>query len=189
MDIEEYAKRYSKELINLISSIPYSDLKKISTILEIAWHNNKKIFLIGNGGSASTASHIACDLSKSTIKSNTPRLKVIALTDSISLITAWANDTSYENIFCEQLQNILEKNDIVIAFSGSGNSPNILKAIRIANEMGGITIGLSGYKGGKLKNIANYNIVINSNNMQQIEDLHLMVGHLIFSFIRDNIIK
>ncbi|MEM4729865.1 MAG: SIS domain-containing protein, partial [Thermoplasmata archaeon] len=168
MNFNDYSQNYLNTISKLISSVPMKDLETAVGILKTAYLNNKKIILMGNGGSASTASHLTCDLSKSTIKPNKPRLKVFCLSDNIPLITAWSNDTHYDNIFSEQLLNIIEKGDVVIAFSGSGNSRNILKAIEVANKAGGITIGLCGFKGGKLASIAQHSIIVNSDNMQQI---------------------
>ncbi|MGQ9611071.1 MAG: SIS domain-containing protein [bacterium] len=188
MNFEEYAKSYLANISRLIALIPLRELEIVVKIIKNAYQTKKKIILMGNGGSASTAAHVTCDLSKGTIKQGKSRLKVISLSDNIPLITAWANDTSFENIFSEQLLNIIEAEDVVIAFSGSGNSLNILKAIDIANKAGAITIGFSGYKGGKLASYAKYNVIVNSENMQNIEDIHLILGHIIFSFLNENII-
>jgi D-sedoheptulose 7-phosphate isomerase len=187
MIFKNYIQRYLDNISKLTNSIQIKNLEKAIKLITKAYTNHKQIILIGNGGSASTASHITCDLSKSTIKPDHPRLKVFCLSDNIPLITAWSNDTHYDNIFSEQLLNIINKGDVVIAFSGSGNSPNVIKAIDTANKAGGITIGLSGFKGGKLSTMVACSIIVNSNNMQQIEDIHLIIGHIIFSFIRDTI--
>ena len=105
----------------------------------------------------------------------------MSITDNVALMTAWANDTDYENIFAEQLDSLLQPGDVVIAISGSGNSPNVIKAVEKANEMGAITIGWSGFKGGELAQVAQKSIVVHSDNMQRIEDVHMILGHVVFA--------
>jgi D-sedoheptulose 7-phosphate isomerase len=148
-------------------------INKVIDILQNAKENKNKVFLFGNGGSAATASHLICDLSKM------KKMKAFALTDSIPLITAWSNDDDYSVIFKEQLKALAEKNDVVIGISGSGNSKNVIDAIKFANDLGCITIGLAGYNGGKLKDVANECIIVEINNMQISEDMHLILGHMI----------
>lgn len=154
------------------------------TILAEANKNNKKVFICGNGGSAATASHFVCDLAKGTIVKGRKRFKVIGLTDNIPLMTAWSNDTSYANLFKEQLENLIEEGDVVIGISGSGNSENVLNALLLANERLAITIGLTGFEGGKLKGVAQECLVVPSNSMEQIEDIHLMLEHLICTYLK-----
>ena len=139
------------------------------------------LFRSGNGGSAANASHIAEDLQKGVKECTGVRTKVMSLVDSVPLISAWANDTGYENVFAEQIDSFLEPGDVVIAISASGNSSNVLRAVERANEMGGVTIGLTGYDGGKLAQIAHKPLVVPSQSMQQIEDAHLVVGHVIYN--------
>lgn len=148
-------------------------IQKVIDILQKAKENGNKVFLLGNGGSAATASHLICDLSKM------KKIKAIALTDSIPLITAWSNDDDYSVIFKEQLKPLAEKNDVVIGFSGSGNSKNVIEAIEYAKSVGCITIGLAGYDGGKLKDVVDECITVEINNMQISEDMHLILGHVI----------
>lgn len=145
---------------------------------------------MGNGGSAATASHFACDLAKGTIKDNPyikKRFKVIALTDNIPLITAWSNDTDYSQVFIEQLRNLLNKDDVVIAISASGSSENVLKAVEYANQRGALTIGLTGFDGGKLKDIANKCLKVSSDSMERIEDVHLILEHLLCLWLREEL--
>ena len=142
------------------------------------------IFTMGNGGSSSTASHLAGDLAKGTITPGRPRFRVISLADNVPLITAWSNDVAYEDIFIEQLINLIERGDIVIAISGSGNSENILRAVKLARQIGGITIGLSGFDGGELSTIVDVPVVAPCYCMEQIEDVHLTVCHLVCTELR-----
>lgn len=174
-----------KKILDLIESDLIEKIDVIATIFFKAREMGKTIFIMGNGGSASTASHFVGDLSKGTIVEGFPRFKVIALTDNIPNMLAWANDNGYENIFVEQLKNLMETGDIVIGISGSGNSPNVIKAIEYANKNGGITIGLSGYSGGELLKCAHENIHVPSCYMQRVEDIHLLIEHLLTSLIRE----
>ena len=172
---------YLDQVAVAISGLPEDKIRDIVETLKSAHVEGRQVFLLGNGGSAANATHIAEDLQKGVKECTGKRFRVIALTDSVPLITAWANDTGYENIFAEQLESLAEPGDVVIAISGSGNSPNVLKAVEKANEMGVLTIGWSGFSGGKLAQIAKKSIVVGSDNMQRIEDAHLVLGHLIFT--------
>ncbi|GAI36016.1 unnamed protein product, partial [marine sediment metagenome] len=152
-DRMSFVEEYLRELKETLDKLPYSQIEKIKDILLEAYREDKKVFIMGNGGSAATASHFACDLAKGTVgkDDSRKRFKVIALTDSVPILTAWANDTAYENIFLEQLKNLLDAGDVVIAISGSGNSKNVIKAVEYANVQKALTIGLTGFKGGNLK--------------------------------------
>ncbi len=174
-------KNYLDLVSKAVSELPEDKIRDVIETLKRAHADGRQVFLLGNGGSAANATHIAEDLQKGLKECSGKRFKVISLADSVPLITAWANDSDYENIFAEQLDSLLEPNDVVIAISGSGNSPNVLRAVEKANEMGAITIGWSGFDGGKLAGLAQKSIVVASDNMQRIEDVHLMLGHLVFS--------
>src|SRR5438270_10666209 len=135
----------------MMRAISIPQLERVLLLLEDAYHNGRRVFIMGNGGSAATASHFALDLSKNTITAGAPRVKAISLTDHVPLITAWSNDTAYEHIFAEQLANMIEQGDAVIGISASGNSLNIINAINVAKGSHAVTIGLLGAKGGKIK--------------------------------------
>jgi len=175
MDKKEFIKKYLNESIHCIKLLEEQSekIEKISKILQNAKNNKKKVFLFGNGGSGSTASHLVCDFAKFR------DVKAFALTDNLPLITAWSNDESYDVIFSKQLRNLAEKDDVVIGISGSGKSKNIIEAVKLAKENGCITIGFAGFDGGTLKDVADECIVVKINNMQHSEDMHLLVGHLI----------
>lgn len=175
--IADYLNLVSKA----IAELSEDSIRDIVDTLKAAHADGKQVFMLGNGGSAATASHVAEDLQKGIKECSGKRFRVVSLTDNTPLICAWANDNGYDCIFAEQLDSFLEPGDVVIAISGSGNSPNVIKAVEKANEMGAITIGWSGYSGGKLAKIVQKSIVVNSDNMQRIEDVHLILGHLIFS--------
>jgi len=181
----DYLSEVSRTLDTMKKELP-GKTREIISILTTARDSGKRVYTCGNGGSASTASHMASDLNKGANRQDSPRFKAIALTDNIPAMSAWANDSSYEDIFVEQLKNHLEKGDVVIAISGSGNSPNILKAVHYANDIGATTIGLSGFDGGKLSKIANISYVVPNNCMQQVEDIHLLIEHMLSLILRDS---
>jgi D-sedoheptulose 7-phosphate isomerase len=126
-----------------------------------------------------------CDLSKNTRKSHLPNYKVIGLTDNMAVLSALANDEGYENVFAQQLVSFVQPGDVVIAISASGNSPNVLKATELANQMGARTIGMTGFDGGKLARLSQINIHVPSNIIEHVEDIHLMLEHLITKALRD----
>lgn len=175
--ITDYLNAVSKALADL----PEDKIQDVIDTLKTAHAEGRRVFLLGNGGSAANATHIAEDLQKGIKECTGKRFKVMSLTENLPLVTAWANDSGYEHVFAEQLDSLLEPGDVVIAISGSGNSPNVIRAVEKANEMGAITIGWSGFSGGKLAQVARKSIVVNSDNMQRIEDVHLVLGHLIFT--------
>lgn len=167
----------------------FSQINFILDVLSTAREEGSTVFICGNGGSSSAASHFANDLAKFTIVEDKKRFKAICLSDNVPLLTAWANDSGYENVFSGQLANLLEPNDIVIGISGSGNSPNVLNAVRYANEHEAVTIGLTGRDGGKLKDLANVCLIVPSDNMQHIEDIHLLLVHLFVIILRSELEK
>jgi len=169
----------------VVAALPHSAIEHAVGELVRAYEEGKNVFVFGNGGSAALASHFACDIGKGTVIANNgnKRFRVMALTDNVPLITAWANDSCYELIFAEQMQNFVNAGDIAFAISCSGNSPNVLRALQVAGEAGATTIGLTGFKGGKMKSLCNVCITIPCDNMQVIEDFHLSVAHAIFSVV------
>lgn len=186
-------EHYIEELKKALDALEIKDVKEISKILANAYKNDKSVFIIGNGGSASTASHFACDLGKGTLERhydmNKKRFKAYSLTDNVAIITAYGNDLNYDDIFAQQLRNLIQPGDILIALTGSGNSKNILNAIKLANESGAISIGLLGFEGGKVAEIVDYKIIIKSNNYGVIEDLHLVLEHIICQGLKEEINK
>ncbi len=173
----------------LVRRLDKAQINRIANIIFEAYQNNRQVFIMGNGGSAATASHFCSDLSKTSQVEDKRGLRAIPLTDNVALMTAWGNDTGYENIFYGQLYNLLNPKDVVIGISGGGMSKNVIKAIELANERGAISIGLSGFKGGKLKEISNDCLIVPCDNYQFIEDVHMIVVHLITSLIKDRITK
>jgi D-sedoheptulose 7-phosphate isomerase len=187
--MKEFAKNYLQQVKDCIDALDLSMLEKIKDIIVAASKKGKRIFICGNGGSASTASHFACDLGKGSIKDfndlKENRIKVLALTDNLATITAYANDNGYETIFKEQLQNLVEEGDVVIGISASGNSPNIVKALEFAKKKKAITVGFVGFLGGKVKEVADHSLHIKNNHYGVVEDLHLIIQHIISYFIKD----
>jgi D-sedoheptulose 7-phosphate isomerase len=179
------AAGYFAELDLVLHSLPYHVVDQITAALVQAYEENRTVYLFGNGGSAALASHSACDLGKGTAVNGGRRFRVLSLTDNVALMTAWANDACYEDVFAEQLRHFVEKGDIVFAISGSGNSPNVLKGLIVAHEAGAYTIGLTGYKGGKMKELCDLCLIVPSDNMQFIEDSHLCISHSVFTAVRD----
>lgn len=175
---------YLAEVQEMVARLPHDTIEQIIAALIECAHSGHKVFLCGNGGSASTASHFACDLAKNTQVPGAPPLKVIALTDNMALMTAWANDTSYDNVFAAQLQPLLEADDILIGISCSGSSRNVLNALALARQRGALTIGFTGDRGGQLKEMVDLCIRVPSPRIEQQEDAHLMLEHCICAAVR-----
>src|SRR5437588_2913984 len=169
----------------MVRAISRPDLERVLSLLENVYHNGHRVFIMGNGGSAATASHFALDLAKNTIMAGAPRLKAISLTDNVPLITAWSNDTHYEHIFAEQLSNMIEPGDVVIGISTSGNSTNIINAVKLARQKRATTIGLLGEKGGKLKDMVDACVLAPGQNIEQEEDAHMILSHVITRHMRE----
>ena len=164
------------------------DLSKVDQAIEMlveARDRGSRVFVCGNGGSASTASHFACDMVKGASLNRPVRFRIMALTDSLPTLTAYANDLSYDCVFVEQLKNFAQARDVVMAISGSGNSPNVLRAIEYGNSIGCQTIALTGRDGGKLGPIADVNIQVSHPHMGRIEDVHMIVTHMICYYFMD----
>lgn len=174
-----YTADYRKELIDTIQSIDLGRVEQAIEWLRDARANDRHIFVCGNGGSASTASHFACDIVKGASYQREKRFRIMALTDSLPTLTAYSNDVSYDCVFAEQLKNFAQPGDVVIAISGSGNSPNVLRAVEYANSAGCRTIALTGRDGGKLAPLAALNIHVPVPHMGRIEDAHMIVCHMI----------
>ncbi len=178
-------ERYLNEVVEMIRGLPRKDIRRVVEAVREAREQNRQLFLLGNGGSAATASHMACDLAKTSLMPGVRRIRAIALTDNVPLITAWGNDASYEDVFAEQLANLVQPGDLVIALSGSGNSPNVLRAVKVAKDVGARTVGLTGHPGGKLKGMVDISVVVPSRRIEQAEDAHLILDHLVSVALRE----
>ncbi|WP_224360483.1 SIS domain-containing protein [Hyalangium versicolor] len=173
-----YSEAYYSRMVKAIHALDYQQVDFCMDLVEAAWKEGRQIFTMGNGGSASTASHFVCDWNKGVSYKKEHRIRAICLNDNVPTMMAYANDVSYLSVFEEPLKNFMRPGDLVIGISGSGNSPNVLNAIQWANENGGITLGITGYDGGKLKLMSRHSLHVNVNDMQIVEDLHLSFGHV-----------
>ena len=181
-----FAVQYKTDLVKALDSIDLPSVSQAIEILKIARDNNRHIFVCGNGGSASTASHFVTDMVKGASYNRKARFRIMALTDSMPTITAYSNDVGYDCIFVEQLKNFAEAGDVLIAISGSGNSPNVICATEFARSTGCKTIALTGRDGGKLGTLAELQIRAAEPHMGRIEDSHLIVCHMIcYYFMED----
>ena len=176
-------KDYKIKLIETIQNLDEKSIIELKDQIIKARDNNNFIYVFGNGGSGSTASHMVCDLLKGCSYNKDKKIKIISLNDNMPSITAYSNDVDYNEVFLEQLKNYLNPNDLVIGISGSGNSVNILKAIEYANAKGAFTVGITGFNGGSLKVISKLSINANINDMQISEDIHLIVLHMLYTLL------
>jgi D-sedoheptulose 7-phosphate isomerase len=185
---DDYVKSFFDEIRKCIEEIDLKKLKEISNVLYTAWKNDRQVFLLGNGGSASQASHMAADISKNTLgriyDPRIKRFKIMALTDNLSLMTAYANDVGYDEVFSQQMRNLINEHDVVIVITGSGNSPNVLRAVEYAKKCNAITIGLLGFDGGKVKDMLDYEMTVKSKDYGVIESVHPAIHHLMVGYFR-----
>ncbi len=178
--------RYLSELKTVLENLPLAQADRAADILFKAYQTDHTVFTFGNGGSAALASHLVADLGKAThlpgpaSLQGTKRLRVFCANDNLPMLTAWANDASYENAFAGQIENFIQAGDVALGISGSGNSPSVLRALELARRVGATTVGLAGFGGGKMKALLDCAIVVPSKSMQQVEDAHVILAHLIF---------
>ncbi len=181
MNTQSYITAYLDDVRELLSRVEEAQVEQIVEILLEAWRGGKRVLLMGNGGSSSSVSHIVNDLQKCIHLEAGKPLRTLCLSDCTPLMMAWANDTAWDNIFAPQVACWAEPGDVVIGVSGSGNSANVINGILAANQAGATTIGLAGYRGGRLKETAQHCLVVPSDNMQRIEDVHMVLLHVVFS--------
>lgn len=177
---------YIDNLKKVLDSFDVDALEKIIKLFISARDNKKTIYVFGNGGSGSTASHMVCDIIKGCSYEKEKKFKIICLNDNIPTILAYSNDVSYDIVFEEQLKNLMSKDDVVLAISGSGNSENIIRAVDYANTNGAITIGFSGFNGGLLKKKAKVNLHVPIDDMQISEDFHVIAMHIMYTILSDS---
>ena len=184
MKIEEFTKIYIENLKQLLDTIDEKLVAQIAEQLEKTVAMQSRFYIIGNGGSSATASHMANDLAVGLKRRNIISIDAISLGDNSSITSAIANDIGYENIFYMQLKDVLKPNDVILAISCSGNSPNIVKAVNYAKEIGSVVIGVSGFDGGKLKEIADikFHIDAPAGEYGLVEDIHLILDHILYSY-------
>lgn len=184
----QHVAEYLSGIGDLVPRIPQDQVSRIAEVLRDVYQTDGTIFVCGNGGSAATASHFALDLAKGT-RRDLPgrRVRALALTDSVPLLTAWGNDTAYDRVFAEQLDAWYRPGDCLVAISGSGNSKNVLEAVTLVNERGGVTCGLTGYAGGRLAGLATHSVIVPSDDLEKIEDCHMILCHLYTAYLRRRI--
>jgi D-sedoheptulose 7-phosphate isomerase len=170
---------YFQKLSHVLARLDHDEIDAAVGLIAKAWHDGRQIISLGNGGSALTALHFINDWNKSVFLASQRPFRGRSLVDNTGLLMAYANDVSYQSVFVEQLKNLLEPNDLIIAISGSGNSENVIRAVDYANQHGAVTLGLCGYDGGKLKDLAQHVVWANVNDMQLAEDIHAIFGHIV----------
>lgn len=184
LDSLAHVSDYLTTLSQVLAELPREPLARITDLMVSAGRAGKTIFIVGNGGSAATASHLACDLAKTATVAGHPRLRALALTDNVPLLTAWGNDAAYEVIFAEQVRTFAQPGDVVIAISASGNSPNVLAAANAAHMMGALVIGVTGFGGGRLRALSDVCLVVPSHEYGPVEDAHMILVHAVTAAIR-----
>lgn len=175
---------YVGRLRAAVGGLPRDRMNELGETLLRAYRNNKQVFLLGNGGSSSTASHMAADLAKNTIGPNMKRFRIVSLNDNAAIMTALANDLGYENVFSEQLTNLVQAGDVLVVVSASGNSPNVLKAMRYASSRSATVVGLLGFDGGMAGKLADISLIVPSEHYGVVEDVHLIVNHILVDYFK-----
>jgi len=183
------SSRYFRGLERVLARTDSSVVDQIADTIWQTYERARSVYLFGNGAGAALASHFACDLAKGTIVGDHRRLRAVALTDNVPLLTAWANDSHYDEVFAEQVRNLAQAGDLALAISASGNSPNVLRGLEVARAAGAKTIGLTGYEGGLLRDRCDLCLVVPSDNMQHIEDVHLSAAHAIYTALRHRMMQ
>jgi D-sedoheptulose 7-phosphate isomerase len=181
----DHIKNYITTLHQTIDLLPQSLISDVIEMLEEARRQGRQVFIMGNGGSASTASHFVCDLAKNTRQAGLPHYRVIGLTDNMAMFSAYGNDEGYESVFASQLANLINPGDIVIGISASGNSKNVLNAMEEARKHDAIRIAFTGFDGGQLAEMVDVNIHVKSHIIEHVEDIHLMLEHVIVRTIKE----
>ena len=187
----EFVMGYMAGFQRTLNLIPFDRLAHVAEVLLDAYRQGRQLLIMGNGGSAATASHMAADLQKNILGKHhaAPRFRVLALADNVAAMTAWANDVAYEEIFAEQVRTWARPGDIVLVISGSGNSPNIIRAVEVARDLGAYTIGFLGFNGGRVLDMVDLPVLVPSNHYGHIEDIHSLFNHLITAYIREAIAR
>lgn len=178
---------YLSSVAAVVRKVDAHAVREVVEVIRRAYERRGTVFLFGNGGGAATSSHLACDLVKETALPGKPRVKALSLSTDVPIITAWANDTDYTNTFGEQLATLADERDVAVGFSGSGMSPNIINALKVIKDLGGTGVWFSGGDGGEAKRYADVSVLVPSDNTQIIEDVHIVLGHVIVISLRGRI--
>ena len=182
--MKQIISNYIGDIHALCDSLDTEQINAACQLMLKSYNSGKKIFVAGNGGSAGTSNHFCCDFGKNAVKGDLHRPKIISLSSNIAVLTALGNDFCYDEVFSQQLKNLMDDGDTVLLISASGNSPNIVSAAEYAKSRGGKVIGFSGFSGGKLKELSDINVNIPSTSYEQIEDLHMMLTHIIVCYFK-----
>jgi D-sedoheptulose 7-phosphate isomerase len=183
----DIARDYVAQVRELLAELDLAAVAAAATVLLEAYDGGRTVFICGNGGSASTASHMAADLGKNTVAAGRPRLRVLSLNDNMAWLSALANDLGYENVFVEQIENLLQPGDVLIAISASGNSPNVVRAAEFAKAHGGRVLALVGFQGGRLLEMAHHTVHLKCDAYGPVEDAHLILNHIFTEALRQRI--
>ena len=179
LTIQQHAQDYYIRLQRMLEAIDLAAVARVADIFYSTWRDGRTVYIIGNGGSAATASHMACDLNKGTSTLGLTRLRIVSLTDNVAWMTAIGNDLAYDRIFTDPLENLFRPEDVLLAISASGNSPNVVKAVEWANMHGGKTIAFCGFKGGRIHELAHESVHFPSHDYGPVEDGHLILNHIL----------
>ncbi|MEG1570293.1 MAG: SIS domain-containing protein [Clostridia bacterium] len=183
---QELLDAYRTELIEHINRVDAAQFEAFVQILLNAYHQDKQIFIMGNGGSAATANHFVCDFGKNAVQGNKRRFRILSVCDNLEKITALGNDLSFDEIFRQQLINLMNDEDVLIAISASGNSPDLVRALEYANERHAHIVSLAGFDGGKIKPLSQVTLVAEMSSYERIEDMHLMILHMVVCFMKEH---
>jgi D-sedoheptulose 7-phosphate isomerase len=183
-DRRSHITDYLKALQGVLTELSVDEVETVIGVFEQAYRDDRTIFICGNGGSATTASHWVCDFSKGTVSPAGKRIRMYSVGDNMAMLTAYANDVNYESVFSEPLKTYVRPGDVVLLLTASGNSPNVLAAAETAREMGATTVGLIGFGGGKLAKLVDHQIMVNCREYGPVEDLHLILDHIISLYMR-----
>ncbi len=184
--MEKFILEYLESVGDIINKLDIKNISKMIEAIKLAYKDDKRIFVFGNGGSAATANHFACDFGKNAIEDDNNRIKVISLSNSITSITACGNDIGFDTVFEEQLKNLMHDGDLILSISASGNSPNIIRAVEYAKKRNATVVGITGFNGGKLKELSDINVNVASDSYEKIEDIHLIITHIIVYWFKAN---
>ena len=185
--IESFVQEYLGRLRRVVDELPLERVEAVGELLFTAYTEGKQVFVVGNGGSAATASHLTCDLAKATIGTNLPRLRITSLGDNVPLLTALANDAGYDHVFSEQLVGLLGEGDVLVVLSGSGRSPNVLEAMRFARSRSATVVALLGFDGGAAAELADEHVVVPVDDYGLVEDVHMILGHVLTGYFRERL--
>ncbi len=186
MDAQQTVTAYQKELIGAVNAIDAEELGKALELLIGAYRGDRQVFVFGNGGSAATANHFVCDFGKNAVPGDRRRFRILSLADNAATITALANDIAYEEVFRQQLINLMRPGDVAVAISASGNSPNVVRACEYVREKGGRLIVLAGFGGGKIAPMADAALVARMESYERVEDIHLIILHMIVCWFKEH---